>query len=89
MFHPLELAIALRFVRSREAGLFVSFVTWASLVGVALGVAALITILSVMNGFEAESRSRLLSLAGHATLYRADGAAFDGALLADLARHWQ
>ncbi len=86
MLRPLELAIALRFVRSREAGLFVSFVTWASLAGVALGVAALITILSVMNGFEAESRSRLLSLAGHATVYRTDGAAFDGAGLADVAR---
>ena len=86
MLRPLELAIALRFVRSREAGLFVSFVTWASLIGVALGVAALITILSVMNGFEAESRQRLLSLSGHATVYRTDGAAFDGAALADAAR---
>jgi lipoprotein-releasing system permease protein len=86
MFRPLELAIALRFVRSREAGLFVSFVTWASLIGVALGVAALITILSVMNGFEAESRQRLLSLSGHATVFRVDGGAFDGAALADQAR---
>jgi len=86
MFRPLELAIALRFVRSREAGLFVSFVTWASLIGVALGVAALITILSVMNGFEAESRQRLLSLSGHATVFRLDGSAFDGAALADQAR---
>ena len=86
MLRPLELAIALRFVRSREAGLFVSFVTWASLIGVALGVAALITSLSVMNGFEAESRQRLLSLSGHATVYRTDGAAFDGAALADAAR---
>jgi lipoprotein-releasing system permease protein len=86
MFKPLELAIALRYARSREAGIFVSFVTWASLVGVALGVAALITILSVMNGFEAESRIRLLSLSGHATVYRADGAAFDGPTVADQAR---
>ncbi len=86
MFRPLELALALRFVRSREAGLFVSFVTWASLIGVSLGVAALITILSVMNGFEAEARERLLSLSGHATLFRPDGAAFDGAALADRAR---
>ena len=86
MFRPLELAIAFRFVRSREAGVFVSFVTWASLVGVALGVAALITILSVMNGFEAESRERLLSLSGHATVFRPDGAAFDGAAWADRAR---
>jgi lipoprotein-releasing system permease protein len=46
----------------------VSFITWVSLVGVALGVAALITVLSVMNGLESELRTRLLSLTAHATL---------------------
>lgn len=86
MFRPLELALAVRFVRSREAGVFVSFVTWSSLLGVALGVAALITILSVMNGFEAEARERLLSLSGHASLMREDGRAFDGLALADALR---
>jgi lipoprotein-releasing system permease protein len=61
-------------VRSRDAGFFVSFITWVSLLGVALGVAALITILSVMNGFEGELRERLLSLSAHATLTATDGA---------------
>ncbi|HXA37154.1 MAG TPA: lipoprotein-releasing ABC transporter permease subunit [Steroidobacteraceae bacterium] len=45
-----------------------SFITWVSLVGVALGVAALITVLSVMNGLESELRTRLLSLTAHASL---------------------
>ena len=86
MLRPLELFIALRYARSRDTGFFVSFITWVSLAGVALGVAALITILSVMNGFEDELRQRLLSLAGHATITRADGATVDGALVSARAR---
>jgi lipoprotein-releasing system permease protein len=62
MFHPLSLYIGLRYARARSHRFFVSFITWVSLVGVAVGVAALIVILSVMNGFETELRSRLLSL---------------------------
>jgi lipoprotein-releasing system permease protein len=53
---------------AREHSFFVSFITWVSLIGVALGVAALITVLSVMNGLESELRNRLLSLTAHATL---------------------
>jgi lipoprotein-releasing system permease protein len=86
MIRPLELFIALRYARSRDTGFFVSFITWVSLGGIALGVLALITILSVMNGFEAELRDRLLSLAAHATLARADGAGIDGPALARRAR---
>ena len=66
MFHPLSLYIGLRYVRARSHKFFVSFITWASLVGVGVGVAALIVILSVMNGFENELRDRLLSLGAHA-----------------------
>ena len=62
MFHPLPLFIGLRYVRARSHRFFVSFITWVSLAGVGLGVAALIVILSVMNGFEGELRDRLLSL---------------------------
>jgi len=62
MFHPLPLYVGLRYVRARSHKFFVSFITWASLVGVCVGVAALIVILSVMNGFEGELRERLLSL---------------------------
>ena len=62
MFHPLSAYIGLRYARARSHRFFVSFITWVSLAGVAVGVAALIVILSVMNGFESELRSRLLSL---------------------------
>jgi lipoprotein-releasing system permease protein len=66
MFHPLSIFVGLRYVRARSHKFFVSFITWASLVGVCVGVAALIVILSVMNGFEDELRDRLLSLGAHA-----------------------
>lgn len=68
MFQPLSLFVGLRYVRSRTRKFFVSFITWVSLVGVCVGVAALIVILSVMNGFEAELRERLLSLSAHARI---------------------
>ena len=68
MLTPLPLGLGLRYVRSRQHQFFVSFISWVSLLGVCLGVAALITILSVMNGFEAELRNRLLALSAHATL---------------------
>ncbi len=68
MLTPLPLGLGLRYVRARQHQYFVSFISWVSLAGVCLGVAALIAILSVMNGFEGELRSRLLALAAHATL---------------------
>ncbi len=74
MFQPLPLFVGLRYSLAREHSFFVSFITWVSLAGVAVGVAALITVLSVMNGFETELRTRLLSLSAHATL-AAGGAA--------------
>jgi lipoprotein-releasing system permease protein len=68
MFQPVPVFVGLRYSLAREHSFFVSFITWVSLVGVALGVAALITVLSVMNGLESELRTRLLSLTAHATL---------------------
>jgi lipoprotein-releasing system permease protein len=68
MFHPVPLYIGLRYVRSRSRGFFVSFISWISMLGICVGVAALITIISVMNGLEGELRTRLLSLTSHATL---------------------
>jgi lipoprotein-releasing system permease protein len=65
---PLPLFIGLRYVRARSSQFFVSFMSWISMLGICVGVAALITILSVMNGFEDELRNRLLSLAAHARL---------------------
>jgi lipoprotein-releasing system permease protein len=75
MFHPLSLYIGLRYVRARSHKFFVSFITWASLIGVGVGVAALIVILSVMNGFENELRDRLLSLSANARVTPAQGTA--------------
>lgn len=80
MLTPLPLGLGLRYVRARQHQYFVSFISWVSLAGVCLGVAALITILSVMNGFEGELRSRLLALTAHATLPAPADAAALGAL---------
>jgi len=76
MFQPVPVFVGLRYSLAREHGFFVSFITWVSLVGVALGVASLITVLSVMNGLESELRTRLLSLTAHASL-NAAGAPID------------
>ena len=71
MFQPWPAFVGLRYVRARSHRYFVSFITWVSLAGVALGVAALIVVLSVMNGFESELRDRLLSLGAHARVVAA------------------
>jgi len=74
MFQPLSLFVGLRYVRARTRKFFVSFITWTSLAGVCVGVAALIVILSVMNGLENELRDQLVSLSAHArVVVRADG----------------
>ena len=78
MFQPLSVFIGLRYVRSRQHKFFVSLITWVSLAGVSLGVAALIVILSVMNGFEGELRERLLSLNAQAHVIATGVAASDG-----------
>ena len=77
MFHPLPVFVGLRYVRTRRQGFFVSFISWVSMLGVCLGVAALITIISVMNGFEGELRSRLVALTAHATVEGTAGRALD------------
>lgn len=68
MFQPVPIFVGLRYSVPRGHGFFVSFITWVSLLGVAVGVAAVIIVLSVMNGFESELRSKLLSVASHARL---------------------
>ena len=60
MINPVELFVGLRYLRAKRRTRFVSFITLISLLGIGLGVAALIVILSVMNGFEGELRTRLL-----------------------------
>lgn len=73
MFQPLEWFIGLRYLRSRRWRGLVSFRTAASLIGLALGVTALIVILSVLNGLETETRTRLLALGAHATVSASGG----------------
>jgi lipoprotein-releasing system permease protein len=72
MINPVELFVGLRYLRAKRRTRFVSFITLISLLGVALGVAALIVILSVMNGFEGELRSRLLSMSAHGQVTGSD-----------------
>jgi len=62
---PYELFIGLRYTRSRQRSRFISFISLISVVGIALGITVLITVLSVMNGFQREIRTRILDVAAH------------------------
>ena len=62
---PYELFIGLRYTRAKRRNHFISFISLTSMVGIALGVAALIIVLSVMNGFQQELRARILGVASH------------------------
>jgi len=68
MFKPLIFYIGLRYTRAKRRTQFISFITLTSILGIALGVTALITVLSVMNGFEAELRERILGMTSHASI---------------------
>ncbi len=68
MFKPLIFYIGLRYTRAKRRTQFISFITLTSVLGIALGVTALITVLSVMNGFESELRERILGMTSHATV---------------------
>ena len=71
--NPVELFVGLRYLRAKRRTRFVSFISLISLLGIALGVAALIVILSVMNGFEGELRDRLLSMSAHGSVAATEG----------------
>ncbi|WP_026155027.1 lipoprotein-releasing ABC transporter permease subunit [Thiolinea disciformis] len=73
MFKPLELFIGQRYTHSRRRNRFISFISFASMLGIMLGVMVLITILSIMNGFENELRSRILGVVSHVTVSGTDG----------------
>ena len=65
---PYELAVGLRYTRARKGSgrnAFISFIALSSMAGIALGVWALIVVLSVMNGFQLELRNRILSVVSH------------------------
>ncbi|GAB3318148.1 lipoprotein-releasing ABC transporter permease subunit [Luteimonas notoginsengisoli] len=68
MFKPIPVAIGLRYLRAKRRNGFISFISLASILGIAIGVAALITTLAVMSGFQREIRDRMLQMAAHATV---------------------
>ena len=73
LFSPVERLLAKRYMRSRRAEGFISVIVWFSLAGITLGVATLIIVMSVMNGFRAELIGRILGLNGHVGVYAAGG----------------
>ncbi len=77
---PYEMRIGWRYTRAGRGGRrngFISFISGVSMLGIALGVAALIIVLSVMNGFQKEVRDRMLSVVAHIEVYAASGAALE------------
>ncbi len=68
MFQPISLFVGLRYMRAKRRNHFISFISLTSMIGIALGVATLITVLSVMNGFEKELQERILGFVSHATI---------------------
>jgi lipoprotein-releasing system permease protein len=77
MYKPLEAFIGLRYLRAKRRNHFISFISLISMLGIALGVTTLITVISVMNGFEKELRARILGAIAHATIQPMDGALMD------------
>jgi lipoprotein-releasing system permease protein len=87
MFKPYEAFIGLRYVRAKRRNHFISFISLTSMLGIALGVLALITVLSVMNGFEKELTDRILGMASHATVVSRDKTFSDWRMLAEKIDH--
>ena len=82
---PYELFIGLRYTRAKRRNHFISFISLTSMLGIALGVAALITVLSVMNGFQNELRTRILGAAAHVQISGAGDVLADWQAVAELA----
>lgn len=68
MFKPISLYIGLRYTRARRSNHFISFIALVSMIGLTLGVAVLITVLAVMNGFDRELKNRVLGMVPQATV---------------------
>ena len=88
MFKPVEVFIGLRYVRAKRRNHFISFISLTSMLGVGLGVMALITVLSVMNGFEKELTDRILGMASHATVVERGKSLADWETLAAEIEHY-
>ncbi len=72
MFRPLSVFIGLRYTKAERKNGFISFISLISMIGLTLGVAVLITVLSVMNGFDRELKSRILGMVPQATVQSFD-----------------
>ncbi|WP_196157867.1 lipoprotein-releasing ABC transporter permease subunit [Reinekea sp. G2M2-21] len=70
MFHSLPFYIGMRYLRAKRRNHFISFISGVSMAGLTLGVMVLIIVLSVMNGFDREMRTRILGMVPHAQIYR-------------------
>lgn len=85
MFQPLTIAIGLRYLRAKRRNGFISFISLASVLGIFIGVVALITTISVMNGFQEELRNRILGTVAHATIEGVNGSLPDWKRAVDVA----
>ena len=81
-----ELFIGLRYTRARQRSRFISFISLVSVIGIALGITVLITVLSVMNGFQREVRTRILGVASHIQISGPDNTLAEWHAIADKAR---
>ena len=77
IFTPFERMVAMRYLRARRQEGFISVISWFSLIGIGLGVATLIVVMSVMNGFRQELFQRVLGLNGHMNIYATAGPLYD------------
>ena len=68
MFRPLSIFVGARYTRAKRRNHYISFISLTSMIGLGLGVLAMIVVLSVMNGFQKEMSSRILGMVPHATL---------------------
>ena len=84
MLKPVELAIALRYLRARSKNRFISFISLISVAGIGIAVAVLIVVLSVMNGFEYEVRDKILKIVAHAAITGIDGTLEEWPLIEDI-----
>jgi len=85
-FSPFERLVSFRYLRARRQEGFISVISWFSLIGIALGVATLIVVMSVMNGFRQELFQRVIGLNGHMNLYAMQGTLEDYQPLLDKLR---
>ncbi|RTK97123.1 MAG: lipoprotein-releasing ABC transporter permease subunit [Neisseriaceae bacterium] len=86
MFSKFEIFIGLRYLKAKQKNSFVSFISLISIIGIALGVAALIIVLSVMNGFQREIRNKIIGVTSHMQIMSASNSIGDWQSIGDLAK---